>query len=188
MDLISFIKTIRRVEMLVNCQLSESQKFLEQFQYSNVVNLADSSNDTLNYNENSIFYLNSTEFSSKNKLLEFLKNLKQKNNYFSEKDIKLIEGVFKTPLSCSWDGQLQSTLLHFQNNHSPDENKQYNQSYLTVEEVKWSDYDSNLSKPPSANAMKRNRDHHVNRNDYTLHESHEYLNHKREETKDYSDI
>ena len=39
MDLVSFIKTLRRVEMLTNSYLNPSQKMLERYQYSNVINL-----------------------------------------------------------------------------------------------------------------------------------------------------
>ena len=45
MDLVSFIKSVRRVEMLINSQLSERQKFFEQFQHSHVISLNSSSED-----------------------------------------------------------------------------------------------------------------------------------------------
>ena len=37
MDLVSFIKTVRRVEMIINSHLTQRQKMLEQFQHSNVI-------------------------------------------------------------------------------------------------------------------------------------------------------
>ena len=47
MDVVSFVKTIRRVEMMVNSHLTQRQRMLETFQNSNVIHTdSDSDQDT----------------------------------------------------------------------------------------------------------------------------------------------
>ena len=54
MDLVSFIKTVRRVEMIINSHLTQRQKMLEQFQHSNVIQTdSDSEEEEENNKESS---------------------------------------------------------------------------------------------------------------------------------------